>query len=106
MTNRFVILTLTFCLSLVAFTVFGQADAIQLINPSFEDYPRAERVPHGWRDCGFPGESAPDTHPSGAFDVVKYPSDGNTYLGMVVRDNDTWERVSQHLTAPIQAETC
>ncbi|MFK7983070.1 MAG: OmpA family protein [Saprospiraceae bacterium] len=106
MTNRFVILILTLFLGATPFSVFGQESVIQLINPSFEDYPRAERVPHGWRDCGFPGESAPDTHPSGAFDVIKYPSDGNTYLGMVVRDNDTWERVSQHLSTPIQAGTC
>ncbi len=106
MTSRLVIFTLILFLGTAPFSVFGQEGAIRLINPSFEDYPRAERVPHGWRDCGFPGESAPDTHPSGAFDVIKYPSDGNTYLGMVVRDNDTWERVSQQLSTPIQAETC
>ena len=106
MTNRLVIFTLTLLLGTAPFSVFGQEGVIRLINPSFEDYPRAERVPHGWRDCGFPGESAPDTHPSGAFDVIKYPSDGNTYLGMVVRDNDTWERVSQHLSSPIQSGTC
>lgn len=106
MTTRF------FYLAIIVFfftnhnLVFSQGNSIQLINPSFEDYPRAERVPTGWKDCGFPGESAPDTHPSGAFDVIKYPSDGNTYLGMVVRDNDTWERVSQQLSSPIQGGTC
>lgn len=86
-------------------SVYGQ-DAIPLFNASFEDYPRAERVPRGWKDCGFPNESAPDTHPGGAFQVIKKPSHGNTYLGMVVRDNDTWERVSQQLLSPIQANQC
>lgn len=87
-------------------SVFGQSSTIQLSNPSFEDYARAERVPAGWNDCGFPGESAPDTHPSGAFDVMKYASDGNTYLGLVTRDNDTWERVSQKLSTPLKGGTC
>ena len=85
---------------------FGQVKAIQFVNPSFEDYPRANEVPVGWRDCGFPNESPADTHPSGGFDVVKLPSDGNTYLGMVVRDNDTWERVSQLLDSPIRGGVC
>ena len=106
MTTRFFFLSVMVFFSPFQNLAFGQGDAIHLINPSFEDYPRAERVPNGWRDCGFPGESAPDTHPSGAFDVIKYPSDGNTYLGMVVRDNDTWERVSQQLTSSIQRGTC
>lgn len=106
MTTRFLLLSVMVFLFVFPSSSEGQAGVIQLTNPSFEDYPRAERVPHGWRDCGFAGESAPDTHPSGAFDVVKYPSDGNTYLGMVVRDNDTWERVSQQLSSPIQRGTC
>lgn len=84
----------------------AQAEVIQLFNPSFEDYPRAARVPVGWRDCGFPRESPADTHPSGEFEVTKPPSDGNTYLGMVVRDNDTWERVSQQLSTELQRGTC
>lgn len=87
-------------------TIFCQNGVIHLKNPSFEDYPRAERVPVGWNDCGFPGESPSDTHPSGAFEVVKYPSDGNTYLGMVARDNDTWERVSQILSSPLIGGQC
>lgn len=85
---------------------YGQVGAIKLINPSFEDFPQAQVVPRGWYDCGFSGESAPDTHPSGAFEVQNPPSDGETYLGMVVRDNDTWERVTQRLTGTIQEGQC
>lgn len=32
--------------------------------------------------------------------------DGRTYLGMVVRDNDTWERVSQRLVKPLNGGDC
>lgn len=87
-------------------TIFCQSEVIHLKNPSFEDYPRAERVPAGWIDLGFPSESAPDTHPSGAFNVIQTPADGKSYLGMVVRDNDTWEAVGQKLSKPLIGGQC
>jgi len=96
--------SLFFCL--FANITFSQAEIIELDNPSFEDYPRAERVPQGWSDCGFRGESAPDTHVSGAFDVVQLPKDGETYLGMVTRDNGTYERVGQKLNSPLFGGQC
>jgi len=86
--------------------IFAQTETIHLKNPSFEDYPSAERVPEGWRDCGFAGESAPDTHPSGTFGVVTYPSDGNTYLGIAARDNSTYESVGQKLAIPLVGGQC
>lgn len=106
MMTRFFFFTVLVCFFSVHNKLIGQTDAIQLFNPSFEDYPRAARVPVGWRDCGFPRESPADTHPSGEFEVTKAPSDGNTYLGMVVRDNDTWERVAQQLSTPLQRGKC
>jgi len=87
-------------------SIFCQSEVIHLKNPSFEDYPRAERVPSGWVDCGFPGESPPDTHPSGAFNVTQAPANGQSYLGMAVRDNDTWEGVGQKLTSPLIGGVC
>ncbi|HKK80241.1 MAG TPA: OmpA family protein, partial [Phaeodactylibacter sp.] len=81
-------------------------DAIFLTNPSFEDFARHSIQPKGWIDCGFPGESPPDTQPSGDFGVTFPPTDGNTYLGMVVRDNETWESVSQRLSKPLLAGNC
>lgn len=89
----------------------AQSEPIALQNPSFEDMPRTGKAPSGWYDCGFPGESEPDVQPSDSqagayFSVVKRPQDGNTYLGMVVRDNDTWEMVAQRLSAPLEAGKC
>ena len=106
MTTRIFFFTFVVCFFSINNALFGQSDVVQLFNPSFEDYPRAGRVPVGWRDCGFARESPADTHPSGSFDVSKPASDGNTYLGMVVRDNDTWERVSQQLSVPLKRGTC
>lgn len=87
-------------------TALAQGEPILLTNPSFEDIPRASRQPRGWHDCGFPDESAPDTQPSGEFSVSKAAFDGNTYLGMVVRDNDTYESVSQRLSKPMKKGQC
>lgn len=83
-------------------------DAILLRNPSFEDMPRHSTAPVGWVDCGFPGETPPDIQPDpmNQFLVRKAPQHGSTYLGMVVRDNDTWEKVAQPLSRPLQADQC
>lgn len=78
---------------------------IKLQNPSFEGYPAASATPSNWMSCGAIRESEPDTQP-GFFNVTKAPQNGNSYLGMVVRDNDTRESVSQRLTAPLKVDYC
>lgn len=78
---------------------------IYLNNPSFEGLPTAGTPPTGWNNCGHPSESPPDVQP-GSFDVAKKASHGNTYLGLVVRDNETWESVSQRLSRPLEMNQC
>lgn len=101
--NKIVVICLAF---IVHHSAWSQEDPILLSNPSFEDMPRHSKPPRGWFDCGFPGESPPDIQPSGTFNVTRPASDGNTYLGMVVRDNDTWESVSQRLTRSLEKDKC
>lgn len=101
--NKIVLICLAF---LFHHSVWSQDDPILLSNPSFEDMPRHSKPPRGWIDCGYPGESPPDIQPSGTFNVTRPASEGNTYLGMVVRDNDTWESVSQRLSKPLDKEKC
>lgn len=79
---------------------------IKLKNPSFEDTPSAGKTPKGWVNCGVEGESAPDIQPQAMPGVKKSASDGKTYLGMVTRDNDTWEAVGQKLSKPLKAGYC
>ena len=76
---------------------------IQLRNPSFEDKPAIGKAPSAWKNCGFKGESPPDVQPCGAFEVTTLASDGNTYLGLVTRDNDTWEKVGTKLSRKMEA---
>ena len=101
--NRYLLLWLL-CLPLLAWS--QKSEIIYLENSSFEDMPRASLAPTGWSDCGHVGESPPDIQPYGGFNVTKPAHDGGTYLGMVVRDNNTWESVSQKLAKPIQKGTC
>ena len=97
------VFSLSFCLG----KVYGQPEGvITLVNPSFEDMPRHSKPPRGWFDCGVPGETPPDVQPSGTFSVTKPAVNGDTYLGMVVRDNDTWEMVSQRMSAPMKKGQC
>lgn len=83
--------------------VFSQT--ITLRNPSFEDAPRHSATPTGWYDCGPVEESPPDIQP-GFFQVKKAAADKKTYIGLVTRDNDTWEGVSQRLSQPLKAGQC
>ena len=96
------------CLTVLVtnFTLWGQDEVITLQNPSFEDMPRPGKPPRNWFDCGFQGETPPDVQPDPTFSVSKMPVDGGTYLGMVVRDNDTWESVSQKLSSPLKKGKC
>lgn len=108
--------TLFFKLAIIALIAFmcsfslrGQ-DVIPLTNGSFEDLPKQSQSPRGWSDCGFPGESPTDVHPASDslsyWEVQQPPADGKTYLGMVVRDNETYESISQYLPAPLTPGNC
>lgn len=102
----FLILAVTVMIQDPAIAQETDEQPIQLANPSFEDMPRHSKPPRGWYDCGFERESPPDVQPNSTFSVTKAAQDGDTYLGMVVRDNDTWEAVSQRLSRPLQKGKC
>jgi outer membrane protein OmpA-like peptidoglycan-associated protein len=78
---------------------------ILLNNPSFEDLPKMGETPTGWYNCGKAGETPPDVQPGG-WTVAKPANHGQTYLGLVVRDNETWEGVGQRLSRPLESGQC
>ncbi|PHI19410.1 hypothetical protein CEQ90_12890 [Lewinellaceae bacterium SD302] len=106
----FLVITLICCLAPSAdlSAQLNEPAPIRLRNASFEDIPRNSRAPVGWYNCGFPAETPPDVHPDpmNQFQVGMGPQHGRTYLGMVVRDNDTWESVGQELSEPLVAGQC
>lgn len=100
--------------ALFSFELCAQNTEIILNNPSFEELPHKGGGPgdigiRGWYDCGalqFPSETPPDIHPINAWEVSKPSSEGRSYLGLVVRDNDSWESVSQRLRISLEANKC
>lgn len=79
-------------------------DTIFLKNPSFEDVTGPAKVLSDWAGCDIVGETPPDIQP-GSFSVKQVAQDGGTYLGLVVRDNETSEAVGQQLSMPLKAAT-
>ena len=47
-------------------------------------------------------ETPPDIHPGNYWSNTTPPSHGNTYLGMVVRDNETYEGIAQRLNGTLK----
>lgn len=103
--NQKNISVLIFTLS-VLIPLSGQEKAILITNPSFEDVPHHSQPPSGWYFCGPVGESPPDVHPNGYFNVTQKAQHGDTYVGMVTRDNGSWECIGQRLEQPLEKDQC
>lgn len=110
------LLTLLFIVAFMGHSdAIAQMDTIELNNGSFEDYPHPGSLNSKgiryWTDCGrlnFPFETPPDLHGEGTkfFSHVGEASDGQTYVAMVSRSNDTYESVSQRLSMPLEDGKC
>ena len=107
------------CSVLTCLTSLNAQEAVELRNPSFEGIVRQGNAYFNledWIDCGqFKSErrTAPDIHPGnfwgntdsqGGIDMP--PSEGRTYLGMVARDDNTYESVSQQLDGWLKEDQC
>ena len=82
---------------------FVGAQGIELFNASFEGEPQDATVPQGWLPCK--EGTTPDILP-GYWGVYTEPSDGETYVGLITRSNNTWESIGQRLTAPLVKDGC
>jgi hypothetical protein len=58
-----------------------------------------------WSYCGFGDYSPPDIQP-GWFEVKTKAHHGKTYIGMVIRNDTTWEGISQKLSVPLYKDSC
>jgi hypothetical protein len=111
---------LALLLCLLPLVIFSQKTNDFLDNPSFESEPKRgsyynkvmdSKFIYSWFDCGFiefPFESKPDIHSaeSGFWSVKHAPSEGNTFLGMTVRDNGSWESITQEFKEPLKEGYC
>lgn len=72
-------------------------------NASFEGNPEDATMPTGWHHC-LDG-TTPDILP-GPWNVIKEAYDGDTYLGLISRENGTWESIEQRLSSPMKKGEC
>lgn len=79
------------------------AQPARLLNPSFEGEPRDATIPRGWFICE--EGTTPDILP-GPWGVYNEPQAGETYVGLITRDNGTWESIGQKLSRPLDEGEC
>jgi hypothetical protein len=79
------------------------AQPARLINPSFEGEPRDATIPRGWFVCE--EGTTPDILP-GPWGVYNEPHAGETYVGLITRENGTWESIGQKLSRPLDEGEC
>ncbi len=72
-------------------------------NPSFEGEPQDATVPVGWLPCE--DGTTPDILP-GYWGVYQEAAEGDTFVGLITRQDGSWESITQRLSATIPAEDC
>ncbi len=98
MSSRIVISIIFICLSTAI--LIGQ---IALDNASFEGAAQDATLPQGWHACEL--GTTPDIMP-GVWGVLKEASDGETYLGLITRQDGSYESIGQRLEAPLEKDMC
>lgn len=76
---------------------------IHLNNPSFEDTPSDATTPMGWFECE--EFTTPDILP-GYWGVYNEASEGETFVGMITRDNGTYESIGQRTSKTMKQGIC
>lgn len=76
---------------------------IKLANPSFEGEPQDATTPQGWDACGL--YSTPDILP-GPWGVYQKPDEGKSFIGLISREDGTWEYLGQQLSKPMKKNQC
>jgi len=91
--------------------LFVSANAqIELKNPSFEDTPKDATTPTDWTPCGT--STTPDILPGKnewgqpIWDVLLEPMNGETYVGLIARKDNTREYIGQELSRSLKANSC
>lgn len=76
---------------------------IYLDNASFEGPAEDATMPTGWHSCK--DGTTPDIMP-GPWGVTKEAYEGETYLGLITREDGTWESIEQRLSSPMKYGSC
>ncbi len=94
--NRLLLLLLLFASGMLPAQIYFN-------NPSFEGEPQDATVPVGWLPCA--PLTTPDILP-GVWGVYGEPADGDTFVGLITRENGTFESITQRLKATLAPGQC
>jgi len=72
-------------------------------NPSFEDTPADATIPKQWKGCAT--GTTPDILP-GFWGVYLDAAHGSTYVGLITREDGSFESLGQKLSSTMQAGEC
>ncbi|MEO1516418.1 MAG: hypothetical protein AAFV95_15445 [Bacteroidota bacterium] len=92
-------LSLSFC----CFLSLSAICQISFQNASFEGQPQDATTPVGWHPCA--SGTTPDILP-GHWGVYLEASEGETFMGLITRDDGSWESVGQRLSTPLEKGEC
>lgn len=76
---------------------------ISFSNPSFEDQPADATVPQGWLPCAL--GTTPDILP-GFWGEYGEAQDGDTYIGLITRQDGSHESIGQRFSDKLQEKGC
>ncbi|MEZ5038419.1 MAG: hypothetical protein R2828_00945 [Saprospiraceae bacterium] len=88
---------------LLLLPLIANTQNIYLINASFEGEPQDATMPVGWHACE--KGTTPDILP-GQWGVYQEASDGDTYVGLITREDGSAESIGQRLKSPMAPKTC
>lgn len=96
---------LSFLLFVFLLGIFNSSLSAQIFvnNASFEETPDDATMPTGWHSCK--EGTTPDILP-GPWGVIKEAYEGDTFLGLITRENGTWESIEQRLSQPMKSGGC
>ena len=77
----------------------SQEKTVWLNNASFEGVPQDATTPSGWQECEL--GTTPDILP-GFWNVYTEASDGETFIGLITRDDGSFESIGQRLSSPLK----
>ncbi|MCO6479644.1 MAG: hypothetical protein J5I94_23615 [Phaeodactylibacter sp.] len=93
-------LTYFIAISITPLFSYGQ---VYLNNASFEGTPQDATVPAGWFPCEL--GTTPDIMP-GPWGVYQEASEGDTYVGLITREDGSWESIGQRLPQALKPKEC
>lgn len=83
--------------------LLSQNKTIRLSNASFEGNPQDATTPAGWHPCEL--GTTPDILP-GFWNVYTEASEGETFIGLITRDDGSFESIGQRISVPLKKEEC